>query len=1078
MTNQQLMCYDLYNDISNVIFIINAQFEIIYKNNKFKDHYSTQNFISTIISENTLHIDSKNKDLLSAYLNSDSSTPFKFTQTISESDIQYSVHKLFSNGFKHFIIIETNRILNHEANNKSLETDSVYKLFLKNMTESLVLYKVITNSAGQAIDFEYLSVNKAFEDAIGLTNDSVKGNLLFKEFPETEDYWKEVHIKAFNEQKLHTTTAYSVETDKYWELRAFPAGPNKIATLATDVTKQIKYKKSIQEKSEKLSNTEEKLRAYNEHLKYTCELIKESELSYKTLFEHNNDAILILVDNKIKDCNNKALALMNCQPYELIGKTFTDLSPEKQLDKKESIFHLNNFCENLKTDENFDIEWQFKRPDGKLVDTNLMLNCYLLKNTRHVYAIVKDLTKEKTYIEEIKENEYLLKQAQHTAKLGHWSFNMVLGGNMNWSNEMINIIESDEPTCFFDFFKTFVHTDDQVKIAPYFDHYTVIPESIDLQFKINTSSKKIKFVHLKGEIVAQQNNRIYRGIIQDITENYEQEQRILFESKINESLAHAGSELISPSVPIDNIVRTIFKACLELTQSETGFVAYDDPLSDKILIHFYDDSYINGHKVSNNIYFIERVKYNSEGLYGHDINLRELVSDNNYNKEAKRKIGNTSPKTIKNFLSVPSVINDVFMGQIVLVNTPNGFSEQQKQAIKTLSNIYGLAVYRKRMEWDLVASKEKAEESDRLKSAFLANMSHEIRTPMNAIVGFSQLLIHTDSDKKIEFGQLINNSCEDLLAIVNDIIDISKIEAGQLLIKPKNINLKKVLDEIHSLAKNKADLKDKKFPIYCENPIDENLELIVDVVRFKQIFLNLIDNAIKFTEHGSVTLGCEITNNNWLSFYVKDTGIGIPRHELDTVFESFRQVETTIDRTYGGTGLGLAISKNLVKQMGGSIKVVSKKNVGSQFWFDLPLRLPEDADPITINFAESKIELDLKNKEILIIEDEVRNAKLLNFFLEDSGANITLAFNGKEAINKAKEKKPDLVLLDIKMPDMDGIAVLKVLKQLYPEIVVIAQTAYAMKDDEKKCLDYGCDAYLAKPVKKDDLISHIKKFIR
>jgi PAS domain S-box-containing protein len=1081
-TNNQIDLFTIYDTMNDVIYAINSEFEIIYKNKQFETKYkNNEQYVSCDFIKPSVIIDSAFVNKISTLFSGSNPVCFNFSQNHNRKTTEFTCQRMFLENSDPIVLIleKSNEIYNDNLIEKILEQDSVYKIFFQNMAESLVLYKVITNDIGKAVDFEYIAVNKAFENSVGISNEFLKGKLLFQLFPNTEAYWKELHIDAFEQQKLVKTIAYSVETDKHWELSAFPAGEEKIATLASDVSKEINYKKNIKEKSDQLSFTEEKLKAYNEHLKYTCELIKESELSYKTLFEQNNDAILILVEGIIKDCNNKALQLMNCQPYELVGKTLLSLSSDKQPKYNDVTMLQKNFCEKLQPDEKYSMDWQIQRPDGKLVDTNILLSCYTLENTKHVYAIVKDLTQEKTLVENIKENEYLLEQAQRTAKLGHWSYSVVPEEIMKWSDEMKRILEIDEPISFFEFFKKMVHPEDMPKVRATFDFFTKIPKDFDLQFRIITPSNKNKFIHLKGEVHSLINKRICRGIIQDITSNYEQEERILFESKINETLANAGAELISPALPIDNIVRTIFKACLELTHSETGFVAYDDPLSDKILLHFYDDSYFNEKKVSNNIYFIERNKYKSEGLYGHAINLCSFDVNNTFNKAPIRNIGNTTPLIIRNFLTFPSVINDVFTGQIVLINSPQGFTDQHNSAIKTLSNIYGLAVYRKRMEWDLIAAKEKAEESDRLKSAFLANMSHEIRTPMNAIVGFSQLLIHSNlsEEKKFEFGQLINNSCEDLLTIVNDIIDISKIEAGQLLIIPKNINLSQMLNEIYNLAINKALLRDKSYPIKLESNLPHDLEWVVDVVRFKQIFLNLIDNAIKFTEKGSVTLGCKITNKKWIRFYVKDTGIGIPRNELNTIFESFRQVETTFDRTYGGTGLGLAISKNLVLQMGGSIKVESKENAGSEFSFDLPLRLTTINDFGTLNELENPINLNFKNKKVLIVEDEIRNARLLKFYLEECGAEIFIAYDGEEALYTAKINPPDLVLLDIKIPKMNGVEVLTILKQLHPNLHIIVQTAYAMKEDEQKYMAHGCDAYISKPVKQEELLELIRQVL-
>lgn len=937
----------IYNELNDVIYIINRDLEMVYFNRKFETYYgNSKNFTSKYFFTNTILKNTNTKEDIINHFNSSDTEPFIFKMDNSIAESNFTLQLI--NSEKHLILVleKPDYSQNLKLNSVNDSYDAVSKLVYKHMVESIALYKVITDNNNEPIDFEYLAVNTAFEDSVGINGKSLRGKLLFEEFPNTEYHWKKVHKDAYKHQKLVNIKAYSLETKKHWNLKVFPVDQDKIAVLASDISENKNFEESIQEKNEQLIKSEEKLRAFNEHLKYTCELIKESELSYKTLFEQNNDAILIFVNEKIKDCNNRALKLMNCQPYDIIGKTLIDLSPINNNNGTENPkLSLHNICKSIKEKEKYSHDWKIKRPDGKLVDTNIQLSCYTLENTKHVYAIVRDLTKEKTYIEEIKENEYLLEEAQRTAKLGHWSFNMNAGGNMAWSAESKKILETDIQSGFFDFYKTMVHPDDLEKIASIFDHFTNIPDKFDIQFNIITPNKKTKFIHTKGKIVTQGGNKICRGIIQDITSKHEQDKRTLFESKINESLAIAGTNLILPSLSIDNIVRTIFKSCIELTQSKTGFVAYDDPLSDKILVHYYDYSYVNGNKVSNNIFFIKRQKYKTEGLYGYPINLSEFEVNNKFNSTTLKEIGKTSPKIINNFLTFPSIINNKFTGQIVLINSPKGFTDIHINAINSLSNIYGLAILRKRMEWDLVSAKERAEESDRLKSAFLANMSHEIRTPMNAIIGFSQLLIHANlsQEKKCEFGNLINNSCEDLLSIVNDIIDISKIESGQLNIETKAINLDKTLNEIHSLAIYKAQLKEKCYPINLINNVNKNLELIVDGIRFKQILLNIIDNAIKFTEQGSVTIGCEISETNWIEFYVKDTGIGIPQKEQDTVFESFRQVEKTIDRTYGGTGLGLAISKSLVLQMGGAISVHSKENVGSKFWFKLPLKLPDDS---------------------------------------------------------------------------------------------------------------------------------------
>ena len=380
---------------------------------------------------------------------------------------------------------------------------------------------------------------------------------------------------------------------------------------------------------------------------------------------------------------------------------------------------------------------------------------------------------------------------------------------------------------------------------------------------------------------------------------------------------------------------------------------------------------------------------------------------------------------------------------------------------------------------ELKNAKEKAEESERLKSAFLANMSHEIRTPMNAILGFAQLLMQEEIPKEEmqKYINIITNSGNHLLNIINDIIDISKIDAKQLSINKSDFELTELLNELQTFFQSILNTKEKSnlnFIIKTEkNPIYIN----TDKTRLRQILINLIGNAIKFTDKGTVELSYKIKNNKIL-FAIKDTGIGMTKEELKFVFERFRQGDETNKRRYGGTGLGLAISKEFIQLLGGNIFAESEKGKGSTFFFTIPF---ENQTKISTTIHKKKQSLgksDLNKKTILIVEDDSYSKQILIELLKPQGANILIAHDGLEALQICKKySEIDIVLMDLQLPKLDGLETTKRIKKFRPNIVIIAQTANAMPEDKEKSLSAGCNDYIAKPIDTQKLIKMLNKYI-
>ena len=391
--------------------------------------------------------------------------------------------------------------------------------------------------------------------------------------------------------------------------------------------------------------------------------------------------------------------------------------------------------------------------------------------------------------------------------------------------------------------------------------------------------------------------------------------------------------------------------------------------------------------------------------------------------------------------------------------------------------------YIREINAELKRAKEKAEESDRLKSAFLANMSHEIRTPLNAVIGFTQLLNknNVSPERRENYMNIIQNKSHLLLQLINDVIDLSKIDANQISLKYKACSLNRLLSEIYNSFKVKMKNEDKHhhLTLTLQNGLNDHQSFILtDNKRLEQIISNLLNNAVKFTEKGSITFGYEKYGEDTLQFYVTDTGIGISKEMQSKIFSRFHQANESITKTYGGTGLGLSIAKSMVEMLGGQIWVESEENSGTTFYFTLPYKKPEaNSDEYSENEAKSENLWD--GKSILIVEDDPSAQILIKDILKTTGVKVFLSKTGEEGLKLFKQKPVDLILVDIKLHDINGLEVTKQIRSLSSgkQIPVIAQTAYAMEGDDHKSKDAGCDDYISKPIDINSLKKKIEKFL-
>ncbi|HBC79626.1 MAG TPA: hypothetical protein DEO60_03955 [Bacteroidales bacterium] len=390
----------------------------------------------------------------------------------------------------------------------------------------------------------------------------------------------------------------------------------------------------------------------------------------------------------------------------------------------------------------------------------------------------------------------------------------------------------------------------------------------------------------------------------------------------------------------------------------------------------------------------------------------------------------------------------------------------------------------KKVHEELVKANVEAEASNRLKSSFLANISHEIRTPLNSVVGFANLLLANDlsNDVKEEYIEHINHNSEKLLQIIGDIIDLSRLESSQIEITYEEASVSSIVNEIVEDARKIIRRNEKSIIINVMNLLEENGDLIfTDRIWLKRVLNHLMDNAVKFTLEGSVSLSYAKENEN-LVFRIKDTGIGINKENLDHIFEEFRQEIDGHHRPFEGLGVGLTLAKEVIERMGGKIFVQSEKGVGSEFSFSIPYRPAGGSTRIRSKVAASEprdLQLNWNNKTCLLVDDNKDVLLYLNRTLADTGIKTLSARSGIEAIDIVKTIPGiDVVLLDMQMPEMNGIEATKEIRKIRKDIPIIAQTAFIFEDDKDIILEAGCDACLIKPIRKDHLLTVMSSFLK
>jgi PAS domain S-box-containing protein len=577
---------------------------------------------------------------------------------------------------------------------------------------------------------------------------------------------------------------------------------------------------------------------------------------------------------------------------------------------------------------------------------------------------------------------------------------------------------------------------------------------------IRESSRAIR--NQSGEII------FYEGIFEDITEQKKAEE-LMIQNGLRMNFIIELANLDSTS--LNDYYNYLLKKSLELTGSSIGFIGLVDESETKFTLHTWAADAIDDSVNTNNpIEF----SVNNSMLVTEVLRTRKYVIVNDYKSSGFCRKG--SPKwhvEIKNFISLPYIHNGKIISVLSIGNKQGDFDlNDVTQLSLLLDGMWGIIERRQYMS-DLEAAKAIAEESNQLKTAFLQNMSHEIRTPMNGILGFAQLLKEKDIKENIrtEYAEIIYKSGQRLLSLLNNILDISKIESSKTIIKETTVDLNQNLEEIMEF--NKIIAKDKKMLLKLNNTLkNDESRILIDITKLNQILQNLISNSLKFTSEGYIELGCSKTGSSLL-FYVRDTGVGISKEYHSKIYDRFFQVHSDRNRDYEGAGLGLSLVKGFVEILGGQIWLESEIDVGTVFFFTLPYKpVKQNNNPISSKTYANSI--NLINKTILIAEDDIYSSEYLEKLLRSFKCNVISARNGAEALDYFKENPTiDLVLMDIRMPIMDGLEATKMILEVNPLVPIIAQTAYAFIHERETALAAGCKDIITKPIDKNILIEKI-----
>lgn len=798
--------------------------------------------------------------------------------------------------------------------------------------------------------------------------------------------------------------------------------------------------------------------------------LRASEQKFRS-YIHNAPFGVFVADKKgtYIDVNPAATEITGYSKDELLGMNLTDLIAEE--DKK----NLGKSFERLWQKGELQRDLKYVRKNGTTKDWQL--NAVTLDGDKLV-GFANDITESKKTDRLLKEREGLYRSLFNKSKDAIYLL-------FNRKFELVNP----------EFTTIFGYELDELRQTNLDPIHLIAPESLPFieerikklesgdevstryEFTALTKYGEKREVEASVSYIPYKSGTATQGILRDVTERKQAENEIRSLSEFRNLMAELSANFIH--VPLDKIQDSINKSLArlgEIVGADRSYIfeyKFDKGVCNNIFEWCQDD-------IIPQIDSLQQVPLDFAPDWVEKHTNGKIVNIPDVLKVEKSQIRNLlQEQGIKSLLSIPLFNHDECIGFVGFdaVKEKFSFSSGEIEILQIYAKMLVNSFERQKREQDLIWAKEKAEESDLLKSAFLANMSHEIRTPMNGILGFTNLLKEPklSGEEKEQYVDIILQSGERMLGTIDDIISISKLESGTMEVKWESFEINKHLDYFYKFFKPEATAKGLDLKIN-KTKSDENSTIKADKEKINAVLSNLIKNAIKYTPTGSVEFNYQLRDNE-VEFIIRDTGIGIDKKRQKAVFERFVQEDFSSTKPYEGAGLGLAISKGYVEMMGGTIGVESEKGKGSKFYFTLPVHVnksnPEKQQE-SDEEQQDENESILNTLSVLVAEDDETVRSYIKALLAKKCKELVFAVNGKEAVDLFIEHNGfDVVLMDIKMPVMDGFSATIKIKQFDENAFIIAQTAYVLEVDKQKALAAGCDGYLTKPLKKELLIEKI-----
>lgn len=786
----------------------------------------------------------------------------------------------------------------------------------------------------------------------------------------------------------------------------------------------------------------------------------EEEITKLSSAVKQSPSVFVITDNMgiIEYVNPKFTESTGYTYEEAIGNKTNILKSGEQ---SQSIY--NKLWETIKEGKIWKGEFHNKRKDGSLFWEAAAISPILDKKGEIVnfIKVAEDITEQKKAEKALIESEHKYEKLIETSSQGFWLIDKA-GFTKEINNALCNIIGYSKDEMLGRRPQDFVDDDNKHIFTE-----QILSKNNNLQrnYNIELLSKSGKNISCQfSATLITDKSGDFNGsfaFVTDISENKR--------SELIQKVVYNISNAITTTDDLNTLIQQIQTSISEIIDAKNFFIALYDDKTDTLSLPFISDE-------KDNIVSMPAGK----SLTNYVIKTKKSLLANWKTKDELELLGEIEQigTRSKVWLGVPLKIEEKVIGVLVVqsYSDENAFNLSDLKMMEFVSNQVSISIMRKKSEQDTIDALEKATESDRLKNAFLQNISHEIRTPMNGIMGFTSLLKDStlSGEEQQSYLDVIMVSGNRMLNTLNDLMDISMLETGQVKLNICETDINNEFLNLYDFFK--LEVETKGMEIESEILLSsDKMRILTDQAKFYAILSNLIKNSIKYSTQGKIKFGCE-KKGDFIEFYVKDNGIGIPKQRLKAIFDRFVQADIEDVKVYEGSGLGLSISKAYIELMGGSIWAESTEGKGSQFYFTLPYNPIE----VIIETKEVKNEIGDENRniKILVAEDEEFAREFLGIILNKPDITLIYAIDGVEAVEKSRENPDlDLILMDIKLPKMDGYAATKSIREFNKKVPIIAQTAYALAGDREKAIKAGCNDHITKPINSDNLLNMINELI-